>query len=34
MVSITDAASREITKVLTSEQAKGKMLFVSFIGYG
>jgi len=34
MVSISDAASREINRVMTSEQAKGKMLFVSFIGYG
>jgi hypothetical protein len=34
MVSISDAASKEITRVLTSERAKGKMLFVSFVGYG
>ena len=34
MITITDAASREINKVLESDQAKGKSLFVSFMGYG
>jgi len=34
MITITDAASREINKVLESDQASGKGLFVSFMGYG
>lgn len=34
MVSISDMASQELQKVLQSDQAKGKGLFVSFMGYG
>ncbi len=34
MVNISEIASREINKVLQSDRAKGKRLFVSFMGYG
>jgi hypothetical protein len=34
MISISDTAGQEITKVLQTEQAKGKMIYVSFMGYG
>jgi hypothetical protein len=34
MVSISDTAGQEISKVLQTDQAKGKVLFVNFMGYG
>ena len=34
MINISEIASREINKVLRSDRAKGKRLFVSFMGYG
>jgi len=34
MVIISDIAGSEISKVLESEQAQGKALFVNFMGYG
>lgn len=34
MVNISDSAGQEINKVLQSEQARGKRLYVNFMGYG
>jgi len=34
MITISNAAGIEIAKVLQSDRAKGKRLFVSFMGYG
>ncbi len=34
MVNISDAAGQEIGKVLEMDQAKGKALYVNFVGYG
>lgn len=34
MISISEIASREITRVLQTDRAMGKALFVSFVGYG
>jgi hypothetical protein len=34
MVTISDAASREISKVLQSDQGQGKELYLNFVGYG
>lgn len=34
MIQISDAAELELDKVLKSDNAKGKELFVNFQGYG
>ncbi len=34
MVTISEAAGLELNKVLQGDQAKGKGLFVNFMGYG
>lgn len=34
MVTISDMAGQELGKVLQGESAKGKNLFVNFMGYG
>jgi hypothetical protein len=34
MVTISELASVELNKVLQSDNAKGKSLFVNFMGYG
>jgi hypothetical protein len=34
MVNISESAGQEISKVLQSEQARGKRLYVNFMGYG
>lgn len=34
MITISDMAGQELDKVLQGENAKGKNLFVNFMGYG
>ncbi len=34
MVTISELASVELNKVMQSENARGKSLFVNFMGYG